>query len=531
MFKTNKKIDTRFFLTFLFLINLVLFKTTTVSAQQAVKIDFLKNTKNFKVKGFHLDLRIQVMTPKALKEFASELSKMGMNTLVLEWEGTYPFENHVAISNRYSYTRAEIKDFIAHCEKLDMDVIPLQQTLGHVEYILRNTRYSNLKEDRKDISQLCPMEVEDNKELFAELFRDLSETHNSKYIHIGGDETYLLGHCDKCKQKVAKEGKSKLFVDHMKMIADLVISLGKKPVMWADIILKYPEAASELPKETIFVDWNYGWKINHFGDIPNLQKQGFTFWGAPAIRCHPDNWYVTDWTTHFKNQKEFIPYAREANYQGIVMTSWSTTGVYGFTWDVNYDVIDMVQVRNTYPLAGFRILIASYAAALESKTPIKPKEFVLEYAKNRFGLNSNDAQIFSKFLFASPELIKNGKPTKSDNIKSMILDYCKIRDELVKLKPKRNEKELNHFKLMADLRIHYLDFRAVESQYNSVGFKISQTPILVERLDAILKEAEVLNMRFINLNKGFLYDSELEEQNELRVQAVHVLRDRLVKLK
>ena len=64
--------------------------------------------------------------------------------------------------------------------------------------------------------------------------------------------------------------------------------------MWADIILKHPEAARELPEETIFVDWNYGWKINHFGDIPQLQDQGFTFWGAPAIRSHPDNWYVTD---------------------------------------------------------------------------------------------------------------------------------------------------------------------------------------------------------------------------------------------
>ncbi|TDA71318.1 N-acetyl-beta-hexosaminidase, partial [Halomonas marinisediminis] len=75
---------------------------------------------------------------------------------------------------------------------------------------------SNLKEDRKDISQLCPMEVTDNVALFTDLFTDLVGTHNSDYIHIGGDETYLLGHCEKCKKKVAEVGKSKLFVDHMK---------------------------------------------------------------------------------------------------------------------------------------------------------------------------------------------------------------------------------------------------------------------------------------------------------------------------
>ena len=346
-----------------------------------------KENEEFNVKGFHLDLRIQVMTPKALKDFAKELSNLGLNTIVMEWEGTYPFKKHATISNEYSYTREEIKDFISYCDSLGIQVIPLQQSLGHVEYILRNPRYSYLKEDRKDISQLCPLEVEESTSLFRELFADLAATHNSQYIHIGGDETYLLGHCEECQKKVEEEGKSKLFVDYMKTIAQIVIDLGKTPVMWADIILKHPEAAEQLPKETIFVDWNYGWKTNHFGDIAALQDLGFSFWGAPAIRSHPDNWYGTNWPVHFKNQKEFIPYARKSNYEGIVMTSWSTSGVYGFTWDVGYDVIDMEQIRNTYPLSGFRILIASFAEALNSPQAIEPKDFVQKYAKERFGLD------------------------------------------------------------------------------------------------------------------------------------------------
>ena len=266
-------------------------------AQDASKAD-----NDFPVKGFHIDLRIQVMTPEALKDFAKQLSEFGMNTLVMEWEGTYPFEKHPTISNKYSYSREEVEDFIAYCEGLGIKVVPLQQSLGHVEYILRNSRYSELKEDRKDISQLCPMESEASKALFTDLFADLAKTHNSDYVHIGGDETYLLGHCPKCQKKVEESSKSKLFVDHMKMISEIVIGLGKKPVMWADIILKHPEAAAELPQETIFVDWNYGWKINHFGDVPGLQEKGFTFWGSPVIRSHPDNWYITNWPTHFKNQ-------------------------------------------------------------------------------------------------------------------------------------------------------------------------------------------------------------------------------------
>src|SRR5690349_14788594 len=102
-----------------------------------VKSSFAQNH-DFTVKGFHLDLRIQVMPMPALKAFAKKLSDEGMNTLIMEWEGTYPFEKHPLIPNRYAYTKAEITDFVKYCNGLGIDVIPLQQSFGHVEYILRN---------------------------------------------------------------------------------------------------------------------------------------------------------------------------------------------------------------------------------------------------------------------------------------------------------------------------------------------------------------------------------------------------------
>lgn len=486
---------------------------------------------DFEVKGFHLDLRIQVMTAEALKAFAKQIAEFGLNTLVVEWEATYPYTDHATISNEFSYSREEVADFIAYCESLGIAVIPLQQSLGHVEYILRNSRYNHLKEDRKDISQLCPMKTEESEALFRDLFKDLAETHNSDYIHIGGDETYLLGHCELCSARVAEVGKSKLFVDHMKMIANLVIENGKIPVMWADIILKYPEAAAELPAETIFVDWNYGWKINHFGDVPKLQKLGFEFWGSPAIRSHPDNWYLTDWPTHFNNQKEFIPYARENKYQGIVMTSWSTSGLYGFTWDVGYDVAEMTQIRNTYPMSGFRILIACYAEAVARQEAINPQKFALQYGKERFGLTETEAMKLWVFLSYKPELISNGKPVRSKDIAEMKSTYEAVRNGILTLNPIKNEKEFAHFKLMTDLRMHYLDFKQIESVYNSDGFNQEMVSSLIDKMEAVLEDSKQLSARFSELNKGFLYDAEIQEQNRLRILPMQVLYSRLSKSK
>ncbi len=482
---------------------------------------------HFAIRGFHVDMRIQVMTMEALKALADELAAFGMNTLVMEWEASYPYLNNATISNELAYSREEVKEFVDYCNRLGISVIPLQQCFGHVEYILRHDRYSELREDRKDISQLCPLKTEADSLLFADLFADMAEMHHSDYIHIGGDETYLLGHCPACSLKAATEGKSKLFVDYMKMIANTVISLGKKPVMWADILLKYPEAASEMPKETIFIDWNYGWRTNHFGDIAALQAQGLEFWGSPAIRSHPDNLYITEWKKHFENQRDFIPYAREAGYTGIVMTSWSTSGLYGFTWDVNYEVIDMEQIRNTWPLSGFRILLAAYAEALQTTDPIDPHAFVVRYGVERFGLTEEGGELLWEILTVPPELIVNGKPARSASIAEMRLPVDEAITKIKTLRPLRNKEEFEHYRLMLDIRSHYLRFREAEARFNSPGFTIDDRKPLAAELEKLIAETGSLDRRFARLNKGFLYDSEIAHLNMIRSQKLRLLHRRL----
>jgi hexosaminidase len=510
------------------LMNKTLFSLILLTSISIVANSQTDSFKEFKVKGFHIDLRIQVMTPQALNKFATELAGFGINTLVMEWEASYPYTNNATISNKLAYTREEIKSFVNYCNQIGIDVIPLQQCFGHVEYILRNNRYAALREDPKAPSQVCPLKTESDSLLFSDLFADMASLHTSKYIHIGGDETYLLGHCAECSKKAATEGKSKLFVDYMKMMCNIVVGMGKQPVMWADILLKYPEAATELPKETIFIDWNYGWKTNYFGDISSLQKQGFTFWGSPAIRSHPDNWYVTCWEKHLDNQRDFIPYARKAGYEGIVMTSWSTSGLYGFTWDVGDEVVDMEQIRNTYPLSGFRILVASYAQSLKQLEPINPEKFVIRYADERFGLSINDGEKLWQALIVSPELIVEGKPAESPSIAKMRNNNNLSRKLLNEMKPVRNKKEFEHFRLMADLREYYLAYKEHELEYNSENFTRKKSNQLISELERLRLESKKLDNRFSDLNKGFLYDSEIRDQNRIRNAQVNVLYKRIV---
>lgn len=483
------------------------------------------NRNDFSVKGFHLDLRAEVMTMPALKAFASELAQFGINTLVMEWEATFPYNENAIISNRNSYKPGEVRDFIAHCTSLGIDVIPIHHCFGHAEWILRHERYRHICEDSKEISQVCPMKVEEAIPIFRSLFKEMADYHPSPYFHIGGDETYLLGSCPLCREKVEKEGKSKLFVDYVKAMCDIVTEMGKIPVLWADIILKYPEAIAEMPKNAIYVDWNYGWQINRFGDMNKLYKAGATMWGAPSIRSNPDNMYLTNWLTHFNNQRDFIPYSREAGYEGIIMTSWSTSGQYSLLYEPRWEVQDIEPIRNVYPLNGFRILLAAYAKSLQQVEPLDPSSFVKEYAVARFGLTEEEGQVFWQVLSEKQELVKLWKNTNGLPATQLLQQATSQRDRLYAMRPRKNRTEFEHFKLMFDIRVSYLKGKELEADYQSENYNRSQAKDLLKRVEAIIQEEKKLDKRFTALQKGFLTDSEINHLNTIRKHKLYLLKD------
>jgi hexosaminidase len=492
-----------------------------------------KPQKPFIVKGFHLDMRIQVMSMDALKAFALKLSKAGINTLIMEWEGTYPFEKHPLIPNRYAYTKAEIISFIDYCNFLGVDVIPLQQSFGHVEYILRNDRYKDLREDQKDFSQVCPLQTEQDKALFTDLYTELASTHTSKYIHIGGDETYLLGHDERCRLKAAQEGKSKLYIDYIKMLCNIVIKLGKTPVLWADIALKYPDAIKELPKGTVFIDWNYGWDMNKFGNHQKLMQSGYEIWGAPALRSSPDNYFLTGWEKHFKNIRDFVPAAAKLGYKGIVMTSWSTSGVYSPVFESENEMIDEYAIRHVYPISGSNMLIAAYTESIKSIKPLNIEAFVVKYSKEQYGFNFVEASRFWNALKSAPYEILHGKVESPVPLSIRdLLDSAKIASQtLNELKPNKNKEEFEHYKLMAAIRVHYLEFHCILQRVNAPTFTDKKIPAILQELKIMQAGEETLDQHFNELNKNYLYPAELKEENDLRNARVKLLYERLSRKK
>ena len=509
---------------------LVMLLTTFFGYAHAFQKELNNPVSPFPVRGFHLDLRIQAIPMPTLKKLALQLVKGGINTLVMEWEATYPYQNEPLIPNRFAYTRDEVKAFIAYCGSIKLDVIPLQQSFGHVEYILRNPKYKDLREDQKDYSQVNPIREAEAKKLFTTLYQDLISTHNSPYIHIGGDETSLLGHSEESKKKIKAVGIGRLYGDYIKMLCDVVVGLGKRPVLWADIALKYPEALKGLPKETIFIDWNYGWDINMFGDHEKLMHSGFEIWGAPSIRSHPDNYFLTQWEKHFKNISDFVPLAKELGYKGIIMTSWSTSGLYSPVFETTRDIVDLYAIRRVYPISGFNMLIAAFLESIKSGKPLNTENFIYGYAKSQYGFDENSARVFWKAISTVPFEITQGKPMNTDLSIDQMLDSTKKASAiLVKLKPIKNAREFEHYRLMAAIRIQYLTYQSIESRANAPEMTAEKLKALIPELETL--PAKELDKKFIELNSEIMYPSEIAQENELRNAKIKVLLDRLKRLK
>ena len=510
--------------------------------------DKTSKSNNFSVVAYHVDLRVQIMPMTTLKALAKEISALGFNTLIMEWEATYPYKQHSIISNRYAYSREELTEFINYSEGLGLDVIPLQQSLGHAEYILMHERYAYLRADKRNLSQIDPTRLDAAREFFTELYSDMLSTHQSQYVHIGGDETRILD-CKRCQEAWGDDGeelgKSKLYVEYMTMIAEIVIAQGKTPLLWADMILAHPDAIADMPKNVIYIDWNYGWKFDRFGENPRtlIKKYGLKFWGAPSIRSSPDDYHVTSWSKHMNNQAVYVSYARESGFEGMVLTSWSTSGQYGYEWFWP-EVVEIFPLRQVYPHAypndAFRMNTLGFIEAVQQEKTFKPKDFAHQYAQQRFGLTAGESEklwniltdesLNNKVIIGSSPLsgIK-GLPDNKRVVSATLEKVRELQAALTKIVPKKNQKEFAHYHLQIDFREYYLSFRQIQYLVQSTAFSEKNNLKAIKQLEQLLARSVELNKRFKKLFTGKLYDTEIERLNQYRNKKAILLHQRLTR--
>jgi hypothetical protein len=107
----------------------------------------------------------------------------------------------------------------------------------------------------------------------------------------------------------------------------------------------------------------------------------------------------------------------------------------------------------------------------------------------------------------------------------MVEQTKNTRNRLYLLSPKKNLTEFDHLKLMMDIRLNYLEFKKIESIYESASFERSMAKELLAKLGVVLSEEYKLDNRFTILQHGFLTDRGITELNTMRKRKMLVMKD------
>lgn len=101
----------------------------------------------------HLDLKGTIPTKSKLIEWLDWLKKSGFTGIVWEYENRIDWKTWPD-TYRPGYSEAEWAEIWAHCTKLGLETMSLIQTQGHLEWLLRENRFSHMRE-AGHVSELC----------------------------------------------------------------------------------------------------------------------------------------------------------------------------------------------------------------------------------------------------------------------------------------------------------------------------------------------------------------------------------------
>ena len=315
--------------------------------------------------AFHLDLKTSHYRRDYLERLFPRLAAAGYTHVVFEFEDKIRLESTAGAEWHEAWSKDEFAGILASARAAGLTPVPLIQTIGHLEFLLSHARYHGLRELPGTAYQLCPSKPESLAFLKRWLDEVLELFGKPPFIHLGADETYYLGKCPACAARVRETSKSALYLEHLKCLADHVLSRGTRPMAWADMMLAHPEALDHVSRDLVWVDWDYStgdgtpervlaWHVGSFtaGEARDylaknphvpfgrfwlddagplrpwpytdfLMERGFDVWLAPAVRSHGDTCFVPR-LSHLPNVVGAAArLGRSPAPAGLLVTSWA----------------------------------------------------------------------------------------------------------------------------------------------------------------------------------------------------------------
>lgn len=245
---------------------------------------------DFPNRGVMLDVsRGRVPTMETLYGLVDRLAALKYNQLQLYTEHTFAYRQHREVwADASPLTGEEILALDVYCRERFIELVPNQNTFGHMRPWLTRERYRDLAEAPHGCNtrwgwfaepfSLNPGDPR-SLELVSSLLDELLPHFSSRQVNVGCDETVDLGE-GRSRETVAARGFGAVFLDYLLKVHAEVQRRGRTMQFWGDIIMEYPELTDLLPRDAVALEWGY--EANHPFDEHGAR---FAASGVPFYVC------------------------------------------------------------------------------------------------------------------------------------------------------------------------------------------------------------------------------------------------------
>ena len=294
----------------------------------------IEDRPSFPHRGVMLDVsRDRVPTMKTLFALVDRFASWKFNQLQLYTEHTFAYRAHENVwRNTGAFSPDEIRKLDAYCAARHVELVPNQQSFGHMHHWLVHEPYRALAECPEGVDHpfsrvrepfsLCATDPK-SLEFVDGLYDELLPCFRSSTVNIGGDETFDLGQ-GRSSDACAEHGEGRVYLDYLCRLAKTLRARGKRMQFWADIVLNHPELVDELPRDSIPMLWGY--EANHpfESETRHLLASGLDYYVCPG---------TSSWQSlagRFSNMVENIEgavlHGRSNGAVGVMVTDWGDRG-------------------------------------------------------------------------------------------------------------------------------------------------------------------------------------------------------------
>ncbi|XP_071430005.1 hexosaminidase D [Pithys albifrons albifrons] len=286
----------------------------------------------------HLDLKGAPPRVAYLGQVLPLCRAMGATGLLLEYEDTFPYAGPLEpLRAPHAYSPPELQTMLCLARAQGLEVVPLVQSFGHMEFVLKHKQFAHLREVAALPNALNPHKEESLALVRAMVDQVMALHKDLEWFHIGCDEVYHLGEGEESKQWLQQPGNTleKLFLAHIKAVATYVTSSYPRvtPIVWDDMLRGMSEetlAESGVPQLVQPMIWDYTADLDVEGKVQLIEKYcrcGFPkVWFASAFKGATGvNQSLTLIGHHLKNHLQWLKVASRTPVdvlEGIALTGW-----------------------------------------------------------------------------------------------------------------------------------------------------------------------------------------------------------------